>query len=323
VTPSDRRGSSSRRRPIPDPSRIDFALHEPLESDRCAWAGFAPLMRMTSAFLMSRQWFSLLLVEMWRPTVTVGPCQTGLLLYMHDAQRAHTFARSNPLRSRSGAAAKATPSVRFTTLPFASCARTCCRGRFRFWEILSSMKSSSSFPARAARRAVHLLLDAARARREAASPSRLWGRADPFRRAGCRSPRFFSWRPVFVSTCRMPDVSTATSDCWSSIALDRSDPLLIADRSERRLCPKGATGDAARDELSPRREADVPRAWQRELGREELGLHARQDLPDLKASRDNTFVAQDATALRESHRRGSPSPAAPLSRAKRVTSPRR
>ena len=64
--------------PLPGPlvgSSLAFMNH--WNPTGCASAGFAPLIMMTSAFLISRQWF----VIAPRPKVaakltTVGPCQT-------------------------------------------------------------------------------------------------------------------------------------------------------------------------------------------------------------------------------------------------------
>src|SRR5215471_10379574 len=97
VDVADRRGPSEPRidvddlGPPPDPMpRLgsSFAFMNHWKPTGCASAGLAPLIRMTSACLMSRQWF----VIAPRPNVaarltTVGPCQTRACCSMNTVPR--------------------------------------------------------------------------------------------------------------------------------------------------------------------------------------------------------------------------------------------
>ena len=102
-----------------------FAFTNHWNPTGCASAGLAPLMRMRSACLMSRQWF----VIAPRPNeaaklTTVGPCQTRACCSMCTTPKLRmSFVAKYPSSDENAAPpANAIPSVRLTVFPFASCA---------------------------------------------------------------------------------------------------------------------------------------------------------------------------------------------------------
>src|SRR5919204_391804 len=148
--------------PPPDPGPFvgsSFALTNHWNPTGCASAGLAPLMRMRSACLMSRQW----LVIAPRPNVaakltTVGPCQTRACCSRCTTPKARmSFVAKYPSSDENAAPpAKAMPSVRFTVFPLASLAtKVLSREDLMFCAILSRTKSqlfSSHFALPAAQR---------------------------------------------------------------------------------------------------------------------------------------------------------------------------
>src|SRR6202022_3609235 len=112
--------------PPPEPGpRLgsSLALTNHWKPTGCASAGLAPLIRMRSAFLMSRQWLVMApLPNVAAKLTTVGPCQTLACCSRCTTPRPRiTLVVKYPSwLLKAAAPAKAIPSVRLTVLPAAS-----------------------------------------------------------------------------------------------------------------------------------------------------------------------------------------------------------
>src|SRR3984893_7439565 len=111
----------------------------------CASAGLAPLIKMRSAFLISRQWLVIApLSNVAAKLTTVGPCQTLACCSRCTKPRPRiTFAAKYPSSLLKAAPpAKSIPSVRLTVFPVASCAtKLASRASLTRWASLLSMSS--------------------------------------------------------------------------------------------------------------------------------------------------------------------------------------